>query len=194
MRLLLNNFFRGLLLVFPLSATVYILYSAVVWSNRVLNNLLFEWLNVDIPGLGIITVFLGISVIGYIFSRTFTRPLITYFERLLKRVPIIKIIYTALKDLTEAFVGDQKRFDKPVLVDFGDMQMKRMGFVTREDLSELNEPGMVAVYCPHSYNFSGNLYVVPAQNVRQLNLDASDAMKYIISGGVTNIEAKHPDS
>ena len=183
MRPLLNNFFRGLLLVFPLSATVYIIYSAVVWSNRVLNNLLFEWLNVDIPGLGIITVFLGISVIGYIFSRTFTRPLITYFERLLKRVPIIKIIYTALKDLTEAFVGDQKRFDKPVLVDFGDMQMKRMGFVTREDLSEINEPGMVAVYCPHSYNFSGNLYFVPAQNVRLLELDASDAMKYIISGG-----------
>lgn len=188
MRPLLNNFFRGLLLVFPIGATVYIIYSAVVWSNNILNDLLFEWLSVDIPGLGIITVFLGISLIGYIFSLTFTRPLITYFEQLLKRVPIIKIIYTALKDLTEAFVGDKKRFNKPVIVDFGDIQVKRMGFVTEEDLTELGINNMVAVYCPHSYNFSGNLYFVPAQNVTPLKLDSADAMKYIVSGGITTVE------
>ncbi|HLR32629.1 MAG TPA: hypothetical protein VK074_09070 [Fodinibius sp.] len=75
MRPLLNNFFRGLLLVFPLGATAYIIYTAVVWSNNALNDLLFRWLNIDIPGLGIVTVFLGISIIGYIFSLTFTRPL-----------------------------------------------------------------------------------------------------------------------
>lgn len=189
MRPILNNFFRGLLLVFPLGATVYIIYSAVIWSNRVLNNLLFEWLNIDIPGLGIITVFLGISVIGYIFSLTFTRPLVTYFERLLRRVPIIKIIYTALKDLTEAFVGDKKRFNKPVMVDFGDTAIQRMGFVTQRDLSELGITDRVAVYCPHSYNFSGNLYFVPSDNVHPLDIDSTSIMKYIVSGGITNIEA-----
>ncbi len=158
-----------------------------------LNNLLFEWLNVDIPGLGIVTVFLGISAIGYIFSLTFTRPIITYFEQLLKRVPIIKIIYTALKDLTEAFVGDKKRFDKPVMIDFGDEQVKRMGFVTRKDVSQLGVSGMVAVYCPHSYNFSGNLYFVPAENIQPIELDSTDAMKYIVSGGITNLEAEGND-
>ncbi|MCW9705911.1 DUF502 domain-containing protein [Fodinibius salsisoli] len=188
MRPLLNNFFRGLLLVFPIGATVYIIYSAVVWSNNVLNDLLFEWLSVDIPGLGMITVFLSISLIGYIFSLTFTRPLVTYFEQLLKQVPIIKIIYTALKDLTEAFVGDKKRFNKPVIVDFGNTQVKRMGFVTEDDLKELDITGMVAVYCPHSYNFSGNLYFVPADSVQPLNLDSTDAMKYIVSGGITSVE------
>lgn len=188
MRPILNNFFRGLLLVFPLGATAYIIYSAIVWSNRVLNNLLFEWLNIDIPGLGIITVFLGISIIGYLFSLTFTRPLVTYFERLLKRVPIIKIIYTALKDLTEAFVGDKKRFDKPVMVDFGDSTIQRMGFVTQKDLSELGITDRVAVYCPHSYNFSGNLYFVPADKVHPLDIDSTSIMKYIVSGGITNID------
>lgn len=191
MRPLLNNFFRGLLLVFPLGATAYIIYSAVVWSNNVFNDLLFQWLSVDIPGLGIITVFLGIAVIGYIFSLTFTRPLITYFEDLVKRVPIIKIIYTALKDLTEAFVGDKKRFNKPVVVDFGDLPMQRMGFVTQKDLSALGIADKVAVYCPHSYNFSGNLYFVPPENVRPLKLDSADAMKYVISGGISNIEASN---
>lgn len=189
MRPLLNNFFRGLLLVFPLGATAYIIYSAVVWSNNVLNDLLFQWLNVDIPGLGMITVFLGIAVIGYIFSLTFTRPLVTYFEDLVKRVPIIKIIYTALKDLTEAFVGDKKRFNKPVVVDFGGMSVQRMGFITQKNLSELGITDRVAVYCPHSYNFSGNLYFVPPEHVHPLELDSADAMKYVISGGISNIEA-----
>lgn len=189
MRPLLNNFFRGLLLVFPLGATAYIIYSAVVWSNNVLNDLLFQWLSVDIPGLGMITVFLGIAVIGYIFSLTFTRPLVTYFEDLVKRVPIIKIIYTALKDLTEAFVGDKKRFNKPVVVDFGGMSVQRMGFITQEDLSDLGMTDKVAVYCPHSYNFSGNLYFVSPENVRPLELDSADAMKYVISGGISKIDA-----
>ncbi|SMO51347.1 DUF502 domain-containing protein [Fodinibius sediminis] len=189
MRPLLNNFFRGLLLVFPLGATAYIIYSAVIWSNNVLNELLFRWLSVDIPGLGIVTVFLGISIIGYIFSLTFTRPLVTYFEGLLKRVPIIKIIYTALKDLTEAFVGDKKRFDKPVVVQFGDLPVQRMGFITQEDLSDLGMSDKVAVYCPHSYNFSGNLFFVPVDKVQPLELESADAMKYVISGGITNLEA-----
>lgn len=187
MRSLLNNFFRGLLLVFPLAATIYIIYSAVRWSNDTLNNLLFEWLSIDIPGLGIITVFLGISIIGYIFSRAFTRPIVSYFERFLTQVPIIKIIYSSLKELTEAFVGDKKRFNKPVLVDFDSVRVKRLGFVTQEDLSELEIEGMVAVYCPHSYNFTGNLYFVPNENVTPIEANSTNVMKYVISGGVTKI-------
>lgn len=187
MRSIFNNFLRGLLLVFPIGATIYIIFSAIRWSNNVLNNLLFEWLNMDIPGLGIITVFLGIAAIGYIFSRAITRPVVTYFERFLKRVPIVKIIYTSLKELTEAFVGDKKRFNKPVLIDITGMEAKRLGFVTQKDLSQLGIENMVAVYCPHSYNFTGNLYLIQTKNVTPLNLNSTDVMKYIISGGVTNI-------
>lgn len=187
MRPIFNNFLRGLLLVFPIGATIYIIFAAVRWSNNVLNNLLFNWLNIDIPGLGIITIFFGIAAIGYVFSRAVTRPLVTYFEHFLTRVPIIKIIYTSLKELTEAFVGDKKRFNKPVLVDLGAMEAKRIGFVTQRDLSHIGVEDMVAVYCPHSYNFSGNLYLIPSKNISPLNLNSTTVMKYIVSGGVTNI-------
>lgn len=187
MRPIVNNFLRGLLLVFPIGATLYVIISAVVWSNNFFNDLLFEWLNIDIPGLGIITVFLGISAIGYIFSRAITRPIVTYFERFLRKVPFIKIIYTSLKELTEAFVGDKKRFNKPVIIDLGDMEAKRIGFVTQKDLSDLGLQDTVAVYCPHSYNFSGNLYLIPTKNVTALDHNSSDVMKYIVSGGVTNM-------
>lgn len=187
MRHIINNFLRGLLLVFPITATVYIIFSAVRWSNNFFNDLLFEWLNLDIPGLGLITVFVGITAIGYIFSRAITRPIVTYFERFLKKVPFIKIIYTSLKELTEAFVGDKKRFNKPVLINFGGIEAKRIGFVTQKDLSALGIADTVAVYCPHSYNFSGNLYLVPTENVTPIDYNSSDVMKYIVSGGITNI-------
>ncbi len=190
MRTLFNYFLRGLLFVFPLAATLYIMISAIIWSNETFNGLLFEWLNVDIPGLGIITVFFGVALIGYIFSKAFTRPMVYYFEEFLSRVPLVKIIYTSIKELTEAFVGDKKRFNKPVLVKLGSGELQRIGFVTQEDLQELGLSEMVAVYCPHSYNFSGNLYLVPASHVTPLNKNATDVMKFVISAGITKIEKR----
>lgn len=190
MRTVFNYFLRGLLFVFPLAATLYIMISAIVWSNETFNGLLFEWLNIDIPGLGIITVFFGVALIGYIFSKAFTRPLVYYFEKLLSRVPLVKIIYTSIKELTEAFVGDKKRFNKPVLVELGSGELKRIGFVTQKDLAELGLSDTVAVYCPHSYNFSGNLYLVPQSHVRPLNMHSTDVMKFVVSAGVTKIDQR----
>lgn len=191
MKNILNYFFRGLLFVFPVVATLYIIVAAVRWSNNVLNALLFEWLGVDIPGLGIITVFLAVSLIGFIFSRAFVRPVVGYFDRFMAKVPLVKIIYTSLKELTEAFVGDQKRFNKPVIADFSlseGQTMKRIGFITQTDLKNLGLSDMVAVYCPHSYNFSGNLYILPQESVTPVDLSSADVMKYVISAGVTRLE------
>lgn len=190
MRTIFNYFLRGLLFVFPLAATLYIIISAVRWSNKTFNDLLFEWLNLDIPGLGIITVFIVVTLLGYIFSKAFTRPIVNYFENFLARVPLVKIIYTSLKELTEAFVGDKKRFNKPVLVQIGSENLKRIGFVTQKDMQEIGLDEMVAVYCPHSYNFSGNLYLVPKSHVTPLNLNSTDVMKFVVSAGVTKIESK----
>lgn len=190
MRTLFNYFLRGLLFVFPLAATLYIMISAITWSNNTLNDLLFDWLSLDIPGLGLITVFFTVTLIGYVFSKAFTRPLVNYFESFLARVPLVKIIYTSLKELTEAFVGDKKRFNKPVLVQIGTESLKRIGFVTQKDMAEVGLEEMVAVYCPHSYNFSGNLYLVPKSHVTPLNLNSTDVMKFVVSAGVTKIQAK----
>ncbi|MGK7369465.1 MAG: DUF502 domain-containing protein [Candidatus Halalkalibacterium sp. M3_1C_030] len=190
MRTIFNYFLRGLLFVFPLAATLYIIITAVRWSNQTFNDLLFEWLNLDIPGLGIITVFLVVTFLGYVFSKAFTRPIVNYFENFLARVPLVKIIYTSLKELTEAFVGDKKRFNKPVLVQIGSEDLQRIGFVTQKDMMEIGLEDMVAVYCPHSYNFSGNLYLVPKSHVTPLNLNSTDVMKFVVSAGVTKIESK----
>ena len=190
MKNIFNYFLRGLLFVFPVFATLYIILVSVQWSNTVFNELFYDSLGADIPGLGILTVFLGVALIGYIFSRAFIKPLVAYFDRFMARVPLVKIIYTSLKELTEAFVGDKKRFNQPVLASFGTngQAYKRIGFVTQENLSDIGLEDMVTVYCPHSYNFSGNLYILPRASVSPLDINSTEAMKYVISAGVTKLE------
>lgn len=179
------------MLVFPVGATLYIILASINWANDSLNTLLFEPFNLDIPGLGIVTVFLFVSLLGYVFTRAFTRPIVHYFENYLTRVPVVKIIYTSIKELTEAFVGEKKKFTKPVLVKLNDSGLKKLGFITDEDLSELGLEEMIGVYCPHSYNFSGNLFFVRREQVVPIDANPSDVMKYIVSAGVTEMSVRY---
>ena len=104
------------------------------------------------------------------------------------RLPFVRIIYTSLKDLVSAFVGDQKKFNQPVLVDlFQDGSIKRVGFITQEDMASIGAPGFVAIYFPHSYNFSGNLVLVPKAQVKALEMSSTEAMKFAVSGGVSGL-------
>lgn len=187
MKIILSYFFRGMLIVLPVGATFYLVGITIGWMNDSLNYLFFSWFSYDIPGLGIVTGFVAVILIGYIFSRAFTKPIVHWFEKLLSRTPLISIIYASFKDLTEAFVGERKKFTAPVLVDFGVSGVKRLGFVTQDSLHSLGLENNIAVYCPHSYNFSGNLYIVEPKHVKPIKTDSTDFMRFIVSGGVTNL-------
>lgn len=187
MKTLFNYFFRGLLFIFPLYATFFVIMVLVNWLDNAVNPILFGWIPFNIPGLGLITSFLFIALLGFAISTALTRPLITYFENLLARIPLIKIIYTAFKDFTEAFVGDKKKFNKPVILTLVD-GVDRVGFITEKDLRLMNVENRIAVYCPHSYNFSGNLFLVDPNRVQILKMHPSEAMKFAVSAGVTQIE------
>lgn len=189
MKIIFNYFLRGLLFAFPLFATFYVITALVNWIDNTLYNLLFGWLPVEIPGLGIITAFFVIVLLGYFITKAISTPIIVYSDKLFSKIPVIKIIYTAFKDLTEAFVGDKKRFNRPVIVKLID-GVDRVGFITATDLSLLKIENRVAVYCPHSYNVSGNLFLVDPSFVTPLDIDPSDAMKFAISAGVTHIDHK----
>lgn len=187
MKTLLNYFLRGMLIVFPLGATIYIVTITINWMNSIFNDLLFGWFDYDVPGLGILTGFIMIALVGFIFTRAFTKPLVHLFEKLLSGTPIVSIIYTSLKDLTEAFVGEKKKFNSPVRIQFGSSGVIRFGFITQTSLANLGLENEVAVYCPHSYNFSGNLYIVPKEAVSTIEADPADFMRFVVSGGVTGM-------
>ena len=187
MKTIFNYFFRGLLFVLPIFATVYILVVLVNWANMTLNTLLFSWLPFQIPGLGILSAFIIIVLLGFAVSWTISRPIFSYFERLISKTPFVKIIYTSLKDFTEAFVGNKRKFNRPVIFTLTE-GVDRIGFITEGNLDLLHIEDRIAVYCPHSYNFSGNLFLVEPSRIRKLNVNPADAMKFAVSAGVTQIE------
>ncbi|MCF8230048.1 MAG: DUF502 domain-containing protein [Bacteroidales bacterium] len=185
-------FLQGLLYLAPVSITLYIIYISFVYVDSLLDKYIADLLGVTIPGLGILVIFVGLTLIGFLGSSILFRPIVRYFDRLISRAPLIKIIYTSLKDIFSAFVGQKKRFTEPVLIKINrETDLHKIGFVTNRDLSLLGIGGeKVAVYLPHSYNFSGNLFVVPVENIVKLNAKSADVMKFIISAGITDIESK----
>lgn len=176
---LINYFLKGLLVVLPFAITFSIIRSVVVWLDTMFD--------VGIPAVGFLIVVVSIVVLGWLGSSIFTQTLLNFLDDILGRIPFVKIIYTSVKDFMEAFVGDKKKFNNPVLVELGQGIFKP-GFITQEDLKGLNLPGMVAVYCPHSYAFSGNLFIVTKDKVKPLEGNSTEVMKYIVSGGVTEID------
>ena len=179
MKKILGYFLQGLLYLVPISVTIYI----VVESIRLVDGII----PLDMPGLGLLTRLISVTVVGFIGRTLLTRQILN-FDKILDRVPLIKIIYTSVKDLLSAFVGNKKRFTEPVLVKMeGDLE--RFGFITQTDLTHLGiSADKIGVYIPFSYAVTGNLIVVPKKNVTPIDSSSADIMKFIISGGVTEIE------
>jgi uncharacterized membrane protein len=148
-----------------------------------------EYLGFNIPGLGILIILISIALIGFILSSIIFRPLWRFVERLMVRAPLVKIIYTSVKDLLEAFVGQKKKFTEPVLVKINNTtDLQKIGFITAKDLDILGLGNdKVAVYLPHSYAFSGNLFIAPVENITPINAAPAEVMKFIVSAGVTKI-------
>ena len=186
---LLKYFLQGLLYIGPLTVTVYAIYITFQWLDGFLYHYIEQYFGVKIPGLGLLTVLIAITLVGFLGSTILFRPVVARMDKVISAAPLIKIIYTSVKDLLTAFVGQKKRFTQPVLVKVtADGEMEKVGFITNEDLTELGiSEKKVAVYLPHSYAWSGNLFIVPAKNITRINASSTDVMKYIISGGVTKL-------
>ena len=184
MKNLLACFLQGLLYLVPVAVTLYVLVAVVSWADSI-----FAGIPVvrRVPGLGLVLVLGLVTLAGYLGGRLLTQPVVSIFNRMLSKVPFIKLIYTSVRDLLRAFVGEKRKFDKPVIVSLDkDGINNRLGFVTQGDLAALGLGGMVAVYSPYPYSVMGDLIVVPAERVRPLNgVNSVELMKMVVSGGVS---------
>ncbi|MDB4104944.1 DUF502 domain-containing protein [Salibacteraceae bacterium] len=178
---LLRYFVRGIIFLTPATVTVYVIVQIFIIIDGIIP--------IDIPGLGLLTLLGVIILFGILASTVLARPFVNWGNRLLKSAPMIKTIYSAIKDLVTAFVGTQKKFDRPVLVKmYEKAEVQKLGFLTGTDLEDLGiGKDRVAVYLPHSYAFSGNLFIVPAENVTPIDAKPADVMKFIVSGGVARM-------
>ncbi|HIO72685.1 MAG TPA: DUF502 domain-containing protein, partial [Flavobacteriales bacterium] len=179
-------FLQGLLFIGPIAVSVFVIFKIFDLVDGLLRNFL-PW---EIPGLGLLIILVLITGLGWLGSTIIAKPMFSYFDKVVEKAPLIKIIYTAVKDLLSAFVGSKKSFNQPVLVKLEkDSDVQKLGFITQSDLSDLGiGKDKVAVYLPHSYAWSGNQYIVPKANVQALDVSAATVMKFIVSGGVTSLE------
>ena len=134
-------------------------------------NFLENIFDFKVPGLGLIVVIFSIIIIGFIGSIVIKSPINAFFKRILKKAPLLETIYSSVKDLMGAFIGKKKGFKQAVFVKiFDNSTIERIGFITNEDLEKLKiNDGRVLVYIPHSYNFSGNLYVVEKKYITPID-------------------------
>lgn len=178
MKRISQYFLQGLLFLIPLFATIYVIYWIFVRIDGLLN--------LPVPGLGFIVTLVFITLIGFVASNFLTKKLVHLIDKLFARLPLVKMIYSAIKDLVNAFVGDKKSFNKPVQVIIDkERNIRLLGFATRDNLESLGLNESMAIYIPQSYNFAGNLIIVNRDRVIPLTADPGKVMKLIVSGGVS---------
>ncbi len=179
MKKFVGYFLQGILYLVPLAATIYVVVKAVVFVDGLVP--------VRIPGLGLLIILVVVTVSGYLGGTLLVKSVFN-FNKFLEKVPLLKIVYSSVKDLLSAFVGKKKRFTEPVLVKM-EGEVERIGFVTQKDLTHIGiSAEKIGVYIPFSYAVTGNLIIVPKENVTPIDGSSADIMKFIISGGVTEIE------
>ena len=179
MRRLAGYFLRGLVIMAPLALTIYVCYSIVKAIDG--------WIPMDIPGVGFAITLGLITLVGALGSNVLTASLVKVIDGLLEKLPFVRLLYGTAKDFFEAFVGDKRRFDTAILVTlYPGSEAKALGFMTRKDVEMFGLTDHCAVYLPHSYNFSGQLLLVPREHVTLVQSGSAELMSFIVSGGVTD--------
>jgi len=198
-------FFQGIIALAPIGVTVWIIVTLFNLVDNFLPNLLnslfpvrFAAVDGQIPkvtGLGFIVAIMLVLIVGWLSSLFFVERLVSIFDKILERTPGVKIIYSSVKDFLEAFAGNNKKFDKPILVSVDGNDIWRIGFITQNNCEHLGLKDHVTVYIPHSYAISGISFIVPITNTKKLpkHMNAAEAMKYAISGGVTSTTEEKVD-
>ncbi|WP_447640477.1 MULTISPECIES: DUF502 domain-containing protein [Chitinophagaceae] len=197
---LVQYLFQGILVVAPLSVTIYVIWWLFTLVDNLLPNIVSSFVpsfSLDptrefkrIPGVGFIVTIVLLILIGRLSSIFIIGRLMRFFDHILEHTPGVKIIYSSVKDFVQAFAGNKRKFNKPVLVNVDAPDVWRVGFITQEDADSFNLGEHAVVYVPQSYAISGITYLVPKSRIRLLEKDvkAADAMKFVVSGGVTDVD------
>ncbi len=186
----IGHFVEGLLIIAPLAITVLVivkimefLSSTLGFIPRIVHPLLDPFI---ILAACIVLIYL----IGRLSSSILFTPMYSRFEKDIEKVPLVRQLYSSVKDLMNAFMGSKKKFNHPVFVMIDKINnIRQIGFITQEDLTGITaESGLIAVYLPFSYGLNGKLLIVHRDNVIPINASSSEMMRFVVSGGVTTVD------
>ena len=188
MKRLTSYFLQGLVFLAPISITIYVIYLVFEFADNLSQKVLSTLIDREIPGLGILVMLVFLTVLGYIGQTVIARPFKAFFQKIIHKIPLLELIYSAIKDFFSAFVGKDKKFNKPVMFKINlDDSANRIGFITNQNLAAFDALDMVAVYVPFSYTFTGETYLVSKGAIKLIDAPASEVMKFLVAGGVADV-------
>ncbi len=186
---LFEFFLQGLLYLSPIGITIYLFFKVASFIDKSIQPAIEQIFKIQIPGLGLILIFLIITLTGIVGQSFFASQIQLFVNKLMKKAPVLETIYSLIQDFVSAFLGKERKFTKVVLVTVNtDTNIEKIGFLTKEDLSDLKIKDKVAVYFPFPYSMMGELLIVPVEHIKELDIHPADAMKFVISGGVSNFK------
>ena len=185
---IIQYFLQGLLILGPVSITIYFIYEIFDKIDNILRPV------INIPGIGFIIIIAFIILTGYLSSFFVMGRILSIMDKFLERTPGVKLFYSFVRDFFEAFAENKKKFTKSVMANVDHTDIWRVGFITQDDMSSFGMENYVAVYLPMAYSVAGNVYIVPKERVKPIiNITATQSMKFAVSGGVTETVSESPD-
>lgn len=193
MGVITRNILTGLITILPVALTIYLLYWLVVSMETLLGEQLQSLLPEGLyrHGMGV-AVGLGLTfIIGMLMHTYVMQRIFSHAEHLFQRLPLVRLVYPALRDFMDYFSPMKKKeFEQVVAVTLGSTGMRAIGLVTQDDMARLpdgfNDEGSVLVYMPMSYMIGGYAVLVPRSNLEPLDMSMEDAMRFILTAGVAH--------
>ncbi|HLF46775.1 MAG TPA: DUF502 domain-containing protein [Chitinophagaceae bacterium] len=186
---LFRYFIQGVIILAPIGITAYVLW----WLFNKIDGILEPYIHV--PGVGFLIIIVFVILVGWVSSNFLMGSFIGFFDTWMERTPGVKFIYTSTKDFFEAFAGEKRKFNVAVLANVFSEDVWIIGFLTDDEMKKF-EMGAdkVAVYVPQSYNFAGQLYILPRDKVKKIDkISSGEAMKYAVTGGVVDLDAERKE-
>ena len=190
-----GTFLTGLFVLLPIMVTLAVVMWLIGTAETVLGGFIRVLLPGDayLPGMGLVVSLLTIMLVGLLMQAIFFRELVNWVEDLLERIPLIKTVYSAVKDLTGFFSragSGSRRFGQVVLVQMPHLPVRMLGFVTLDDLEGAGLPTVegvdsVAVYLPMSYQIGGYTVLLPRSYLTPLDMGMEEAMRFLITAGLS---------
>jgi uncharacterized membrane protein len=179
----------GIITVLPIVLTLYLLYWLAVSSEQVMGRAL-QWALPEVvyfPGLGTLAGLVLVFLVGLLMKAVLVRQVFAFGESIVFRLPIIKSVYRAIRDLFDFFSPKKEQFGRVVIVTVNDMEM--VGFITQEDPQRLppslRNPDSVLVYLPMSYMIGGFTLLVPKKDIKPCQMNMEEAMRFVLTAGIT---------
>jgi uncharacterized membrane protein len=193
MKFFVKNFVNGVITIVPIILAIYVCYKVFAFFDGLLGSYVRPYFKDDyIPGIGILCTIILITVLGWLSTQYISGRIIRLVDRLLESIPLIKTVYSVIKDTITSFVGEKRSFAKVVLVELPDTGMKCIGFITSEEVENWLDPlrDHVAVYIPQTFQVAGITFLVPKEQVQVIDVKPEEAMKFVLSGGMASSKKK----